>query len=172
MTQKLSTRGSRVQDAIRTLTPFRTHGALEGTDKVPYYAGRLTGTALANYTEGTDERLIDYVVLSYSTPIAWHMPGIGWTYVDRDFSPTTGRHQYAVRAALHGLSDVTVLQKRYTLSPTAMEVLYRAHARPEGPVGIHGVERQAVKRLAAEGLVTDHYNDTVTVTDAGREVFA
>lgn len=171
MTTKLSTRGSRVQDAIRTLTPFRTHGALEGTDKVTYYAGRLTGTALANYNEGTDERLIDYVVLSYSTPIAWHMPGIGWTYVDRDFSATTGRHQSAVRAALHGLSDVTVLQKRYTLSPTAMEVLYRAHSA-SGTVSIHGTERQAVKRLAAEGLVLDHYNDTVTVTDAGREVFA
>ena len=51
------------------------HGALRGTTSIPYPARRLQGIALTEYAEAVDKQLIDYVVLSCSTPIAWHVPG-------------------------------------------------------------------------------------------------
>ena len=72
---KLSTRSSRVIEAIRELRDFDTYGALRGTTSIPYPARRLQGIALTEYAEAVDKQLIDYVVLSCSTPIAWHVPG-------------------------------------------------------------------------------------------------
>lgn len=42
----------------------------------------------------------DYVIYSYSTPIAWHIPGDGWASPDIKYSATTTTHQNRVRVAL------------------------------------------------------------------------
>lgn len=43
----------------------------------------------------------DYVVSSYSTPIAWHSEAHGWHMPDTKYSPTTSRHQSLVRRSVH-----------------------------------------------------------------------
>jgi hypothetical protein len=76
---------------------FRTHGALSGTDKPVYSSGMLEGDARDRFMR--DRLRIDYTVLSYGTPIAWHTPE-GWFVVEDKFSKTTSRHQSVTRAAL------------------------------------------------------------------------
>lgn len=45
---------------------------------------------------------IDYVIWSYQTPIAWHLPTGEWHVVDQKFSVSTSNHQSLVRFALSG----------------------------------------------------------------------
>lgn len=71
--------------------------------RVPFKSGSLTGHAYAAYGLGylrsawhpafyDDANTIDYVVYSYSTPIAWHTPQ-GWTVPNETYSVTTsGKH--------------------------------------------------------------------------------
>lgn len=46
-----------------------------------------------------------FVVYSYGTPIAWECDN-GWTVIEQKFSPSTSRHQSAVRQALSGVDNV------------------------------------------------------------------
>ena len=84
--------------AIYYRKPFKTSGALEGVSGNPGYIGRLNSTAREAYFR--DANNIDYVVLSYSTPIAWHTSAGKWVVVGQKFSVTTTSHQSAVRQAL------------------------------------------------------------------------
>jgi hypothetical protein len=43
----------------------------------------------------------DYVVSSYSTPIAWHSQEHGWHMPTTKYSSTTSRHQSLVRRSVH-----------------------------------------------------------------------
>jgi hypothetical protein len=43
----------------------------------------------------------DYVVSSYSTPIAWHSEEHGWHMPETKYSSTTSRHQSLVRRSVH-----------------------------------------------------------------------
>jgi len=45
---------------------------------------------------------MDYVIVSYGTPIAWRTPS-GWYTVEQRFSVTTSRHQSQVRQAIAGI---------------------------------------------------------------------
>lgn len=83
--------------AIRERTPFRTGGSLRGVAGNPGGVARLNNLECARYFNDADR--IDYVVLSYSTPIAWHTAA-GWHVVEQKFSVTTTNQQSAVRAAL------------------------------------------------------------------------
>lgn len=49
-----------------------------------------------------DRDRMDYVVVSYATPIAWATPE-GWYVVGERFSVTTSRHQSQVRRGLAGI---------------------------------------------------------------------
>jgi len=42
----------------------------------------------------------DYIVYSYSTPIAWHTLNFGWYVVAQKFSVTTSKHTNQVRRAI------------------------------------------------------------------------
>ena len=103
---KLSTRGPKTAEAIRDRIDFTTHGALSAHNPRGRYigAGRLTGLDLDQFYIDQDD--IDYVVLSYSTPIAWHTPEGGWYKVKQKFSPTSSNHQgtlyLATSAVSHG----------------------------------------------------------------------
>jgi len=92
--------------AIRNCKPFKTSGALEGVSGNPGYIGRLNSTAREAYFR--DANTIDYVVLSYSTPIAWHTSDGRWVVVGQNFSVTTSSHQSAVRLALDSIEYETV----------------------------------------------------------------
>lgn len=102
--KRLTTRSIATATAIRDREPFVTSGALRGEKRERpgeyIYAGRLNGTESAALYEDRMIVGIDYVVLSYSTPIAWHRVDGTWHVVDQKFSPTTGKHQgnlYMVR---------------------------------------------------------------------------
>jgi hypothetical protein len=75
-----------------------TAGTLTGRSDAPYGWGRLIGSDCQMYRSA--QTRIDYVVLSYGTPIAWHLPDYGWHLVDYRFSHTTSRHQSKVRQAV------------------------------------------------------------------------
>lgn len=72
--------------------------SLAGRTDAPYGWGRLIARDCQLYRAAQPR--IDYVVLSYGTPIAWHLPDYGWHIVDTRFSHTTSRHQSKVRQAV------------------------------------------------------------------------
>lgn len=51
-----------------------------------------------------DAQSVDYVVFSYSTPIAWHTPD-GWVVPPVRYSVTTSRHQGQARLGAHYSAD-------------------------------------------------------------------
>lgn len=92
------------RQAIAHREEFKTGGALHGTKDV-YFEGRLRGATLDRFW--ADRRLIDYAVMSYGTPIAWHVQGTGegrWVVVGDKFSATTTSHQSAVLSAMRLLA--------------------------------------------------------------------
>lgn len=105
MNTKLSTRGPEVRNAIATLTPFTTHGALSARMADVLSFGRLPDEHINDIVNDRDaavslgHRL--YVVYSYDTPIAWYMPTERrWTIPLRKYSPTTSNHQAQARQAV------------------------------------------------------------------------
>lgn len=94
--QRLTTRSIRTAEAIRDREEFKTSGALSADRHDPtspyLYSGYLSGEDAEALTR--DLRVgIDYVVLSYSTPIAWHKVDGTWHKVEQKFSRTTTKHQ-------------------------------------------------------------------------------
>ena len=80
---------------IMARVPF-TASALRGTAGWPNDAGRLSGDDLALWGREESARA-DFTVWSYGTPIAWHIPDVGWRIVSGRFSVTTSKHQGIVR---------------------------------------------------------------------------
>lgn len=77
---------------IRDRQPFNTYGALRGTKRDVFGAGRLAREHRALWER--DRNDLTYVVWSYSTPIAWHTEEHGWYVPDQTFSATTSiKHQ-------------------------------------------------------------------------------
>lgn len=89
---RLSTRGRETAEAIRDRRPFTTGGALKGVagDLSRWNTGRLPELDLP---EDLMPWRADYVLISYSTPIAWHVPGSGWVQPNIRYSITTSGHQ-------------------------------------------------------------------------------
>jgi len=81
---------------IATRQDFRA-SALEGLDGRTNTYGYLNDEEVAQYERVKDS--IDYVVLSYRTPIAWHSVE-GWYVVKQKFSVTTSKHQNLARRAI------------------------------------------------------------------------
>lgn len=88
------------RDAIRACERFKTSGSLYGSESIDTGWGRLLGDAKERFI--ADRATIDYIVVSYGTPIAWHTTAGDWVLVEQRFSVTTGSHQSTVRAALNG----------------------------------------------------------------------
>jgi len=102
-----SNRYTQVALKLRFLTPFRTHGALRsetvnGTADAAWMFARGYGRLPRDWARTLTARrdVIDYVIYSYATPIAWHDKEAGWVVPDVRYSVTTSRHQGTVRAAL------------------------------------------------------------------------
>lgn len=113
---KTTTRNINLAMAIRDRVPFDTGGSLMGRTRTtgrmggiggPWGYGSLSGVDLAWAREDDAQGQVDYVVWSYSTPIAWHMAGGLWHRVGQTFSPTTSKHQgnlYLIDRADHRTS--------------------------------------------------------------------
>jgi hypothetical protein len=88
--------------AIATLTPFRTSGALAGHDgrdwSGPWSTGRLVESEPLYLA--IREGRASYVVTSYATPIVAVVMG-RWLIASQRFSVTTSRHQSAARYGAH-----------------------------------------------------------------------
>lgn len=44
---------------------------------------------------------LDYIVLSYATPVAWYSNRDGWHVTEQYHSPTTSKHVHAIRRAIN-----------------------------------------------------------------------
>lgn len=79
---------------------FQSHtGNFHGREHTPgryVYSGHLDGRIEASTLSSAD-----YVVFSYSTPIAWHLPS-GWVVPSVTYSISTSRHQAVARHAARG----------------------------------------------------------------------
>lgn len=96
-TIRTTTRSRVAAEAIRDRLPFTTSGNFHGEahpNGVSYlYSGYLRGLDAEALRRDLAARTIDYVVWSYSTPIAWHRTDGGWHIVSQSFSVTTYKHQ-------------------------------------------------------------------------------
>lgn len=110
--QKLTVNGSWIQflKAMRDRESFKTHGSLRG-EAFPNGTNHVF-SGMLDHSERmvlkADEKAgIDYVVYSYSTPIAWHVMGSGkcWHEVDQKFSVTTSKHQGRIFPGTSMMSD-------------------------------------------------------------------
>jgi len=99
-TARLTTRSSHLEfsEVLRDLRPFVTSGALSGR---PVTNGCETGR-MNHGPEFASFKAADYVVFSYSTPIAWHGP-TGWTVTAARYSVTTSKHIGKIRTAVSSL---------------------------------------------------------------------
>jgi hypothetical protein len=104
-----------VPQHIAALQPFKA-AALSGRDEAPHGWGHLKAYDLQMYRSA--QTRIDYVVLSYSTPIAWHLPDYGWHVVDTRFSVKTSRHQSLVRRGL-ATHAIEVAQQQTSMATAA-----------------------------------------------------
>ena len=73
--------------------------SLRGQSGSSFGSGLLNSEEFAEYQKAYDT--MDYVVISYSTPVAWHS-SLGWYAVKQKFSSTTSRHQSIIRRAISG----------------------------------------------------------------------
>jgi hypothetical protein len=110
-----------VPQYIAALQPFEA-SAVTGRSTAPSGWGHLKAYDLQMYRSA--QTRIDYVVLSYSTPIAWHLPDYGWHVVDTRFSVTTSKHQSLVRRGLatHAIEVAQTPATVATAAPAAAVV--------------------------------------------------
>jgi hypothetical protein len=96
---------SEASEAIQNRSNFIA-SSLSGWEGRSNTYGQLNPEEIAQYEAVKDS--MDYVVLSYRTPIAWHSSE-GWYMVKQKFSVTTSRHQGIVRRALNlkGLVEIS-----------------------------------------------------------------
>jgi len=101
---KLVVSNTEAETRIRNEEPFRT--AFSKPPYVPVKVPRLSGGPSAEGSYGflpkklrADVDRARYVVKSYETPIAWIREDGTTCVPDIGYSPTTGEHQYMVKAA-------------------------------------------------------------------------
>lgn len=98
-------------EAIAELTEFRSGHMWSVKPDFDWYSSYNVGRLASNYHQSL--RQADYVVLSYDTPIAWHVAehkgdDAYWVVPDEFYSGTTTKHQDIVRAALSFANVVSV----------------------------------------------------------------
>lgn len=90
------------RDALAAFEPFQTHGNLSGICWAAISTGRLPQPYADEY--GYRREFIDYTVLSYGTPIAWHDTERGWIFPDARYSVTTSKAQGRIAPAVAALN--------------------------------------------------------------------
>ena len=102
MTEKLSTRKpGPIAKKLLARESFRTNGALKGVAKPEWIdLGKMSVRDYGYLRSDRDFYGIDYVIYSYSTPIAWLRGDGSWVMPEAGYSVTTKRHKAIIRAAL------------------------------------------------------------------------
>ena len=96
---------STIAHAIRQGEDFTTSGALKGEANPGWiHSGRMSESDAKRMRLIESLTVIDYVVYSYGTPIAYRFNG-EWVVPDAKYSVTTSKHQGVVH---HALSMVAV----------------------------------------------------------------
>ena len=102
MTEKLSTRNpGPIAKKLISRESFRTNGALKGVAKPSWIDhGKISVRDFGLLQGDRDSYGIDYVIYSYSTPIAWLRGDGEWAMPQAKYSVTTKRHQTTISAAI------------------------------------------------------------------------
>lgn len=91
--KKLASMSIAVAEAIRDREEFDTYGALRARKVASGSYGQLSGADLERFlSDFLSDAGIEYIVYSYSTPIAWVSNGTPYRVKAR-FSVTTSKHQ-------------------------------------------------------------------------------
>jgi hypothetical protein len=103
--RKLRVNGSWMdfRDVLARRESFTTHGALKGVSGHARAVGYTLGRLPREYADSVPTA--DYVVYSYITPIAWHVPSQGWIVPDTRYSVTTSKHQGRIATAVSQLGE-------------------------------------------------------------------
>lgn len=95
-----------IYKAVMAGTEFSA-GMMRARKNMPFLADVMTGELPEEWVKVLRQDQPDYVVFSYDTPIAWHVPNDAdqgdaerWVVPDEKYSPTTTRHQRLVLTAL------------------------------------------------------------------------
>lgn len=179
MSKKLAINSQAPAYAISKLEPFDTYGAMFGHCGRRYLHSRvgwLKGDGLAAYERDMDT--IDYTVVSYATPIAWHTPERGWVVVDRNFSQSSSKHQAAARWGVSLSSDdrVEYVMIDYRLSGAQWALLDTLHETAEPHTHISGAQLRTARALESKGLI--HMSTStdpgafVLISEKGIKVFS
>lgn len=148
------------REAIAALSEFEGN-SMRGQSRPPLYRGWLNDREAEAYDAARED--IDYVVISYQTPIAWHTRE-GWFICDRTFSAMTSKHQSHIRAAV-GYHYATITFNA-NVTPRQGQALYAAqHGLPV--VGIFAPV--TLRTLANRGYLTA---DRYELTRLGRKAVA
>ena len=102
MTEKLSTRNpGPIAKKLLERESFKTNGALKGVAKPSWIDRGEMSVRDYDFLLGDRNYYgIDYVIYSYSTPIAWLRGDGEWAMPDAKYSVTTTKHQTTTRAAI------------------------------------------------------------------------
>ena len=101
MTIRTTTRNATmIARAIKGMEDFTTSGALRGEANPRWIGtGRMSDADAKLMRTGDALMVVDYVIYSYGTPIAYRYNG-KWTIPDAKYSVTTSKHQGVVRYAV------------------------------------------------------------------------
>ena len=107
MTEKLSTRKpGPIAKKILARESFRTNGALKGVARPEWIdLGKMRVKDFLTLQSDKRAYGIDYVIYSYTTPIAWLRGDGSWTMPEAGYSVTTKRHKATILAALQRQRD-------------------------------------------------------------------
>lgn len=107
MTEKLSTRKpGPIAKKLLARESFRTNGALKGVAKPEWFDhGKMSVKDYGYLRSDQDFYGIDYVIYSYTTPIAWLRGDGSWFMPEAGYSVTTKRHKATIRAAIAETGD-------------------------------------------------------------------
>ena len=107
MTEKLSTRKpGPIAKKLLARESFRTNGALKGVAKPECFDfGKMGVRDYGFLRSDQDFYGIDYVIYSYTTPIAWLRGDGSWFMPEAGYSVTTKRHKATIRAAIAETGD-------------------------------------------------------------------
>lgn len=92
---RLTTRSIRTAEHIADAKPFTTSGNMRGEANTGtyVYTGHLNQVECEILRDDLMGVGVDYVVWSFSTPIAWRRTDGRWRIVAQSFSVTTSKHQ-------------------------------------------------------------------------------
>lgn len=177
MSKKLAINSQAPAFAVSELRPFETYGAMSAlsySNMLYLGAGWLAGTAREQFHTDTAAG-IDYAVISYSTPIAWHLAAGGWRVIGHNFSASSSKHQGRARWGVRMHADrtgetVTSLQESYGLSPAQWSLLVES----TGTYGaaLTGQRKRTASILIERGLARVGHDDKLHATERGEQAWS